>query len=233
MKVSGISYMQPLCADYKKSKINSASTCNNAGTDSFQPAFKGFERTLQQAVKNVLENDIEVEKTFSNLFKEIICGENITKTSEYYGIEDVYNKNGFRSLLYELWKSNPQPNLKKYLQNDVIDLAKKGDKPVFQLVHLYKFGFSKNAPNDVKLVFMNPKNETSIEYSLNKKGELHVWQTDDTKSVITTYHLTSGNKKCTVEQHYNCNPETTYYNKDGSKAFFKNLLWGGVAIVPK
>ena len=233
MKVSGVSYAQPLYAGYGNCSVSSAAKPNNVKKDSFQPAFKGFERTLKQAVKNVLENDTEVEKTFSNLFNEIKDGECITKTPEYYEIADVYNKHGFRGLLYELWKSNPQPNLKKYLQNDVIDLAKKGNKSVFQVIHLYKFGFSKNAPNDVKLVFMNPKNDVSIEYSLNKKGELHVWQTDDNQSAITTYHLTTGNKKCTVEHSYNCNPETTYYNKDGSKAFWKNIFWGGVAIAPK
>lgn len=232
MKVSGVSYAQPLHKGYSGNYVSNAKF-NEVKNDSFQPAFKGFERTLQQAVKNILENDVEVEKTFSNLFKEATNTEGFTKTSEYYGIADEYYKHGFRGLLYELWKSTPQPALKKYLQNDVVDLVKKDNKPIFQLVHFYKFGFSKNSPNDVKLVFMNPKNETSIEYSLNKKGELHVWQTDKNKSVITTYHLTTGSKKCTVEHNYDCSPETTYYNKDGSKAFFKNFLWGGVAISPK
>ena len=80
---------------------------------------------------------------------------------------------------------------------------------------------------------MNPKNDHSIQCGLNKKGELEVWQNNDNEVVITTYHLTTGNKKCVVEHPKGGNPETTYYNADGTKSFFKNLLWGGVAIVPK
>ena len=230
MEVSKVSCIKPFSIK-NTNKLNNTK-CSNVNNNSFQPCFTGYERILQNSVKNVLNNDIEVEKTFCNLFVEL-ADDNIIKQSAYYDVARMYTKKGFRSLLYEFWKSNPVDCLKKYLKNETINIAEKDGKPIFQLVHLYKFGFSKDSPNDVKFVFLNPKNGSSIQYGLNKKGELEVWQNDSVKTAITTYHMISGNKKCVVEQALGGNPETTYYNKDGSKAFFKNLFWGGVAIIPK
>ena len=232
MEISKIGYNQPLYTArvgnaYKKRN------CFVSHNDSFQCSFKGYDKALSHAVRNILNNDVEVEKTFINLFSELSKSDDIVKTPEYCGIADVYNARGFRGLLYELWKANPIDSLKKYLIDGTVDLATKDNKPVFQLIHFDKFGYSKNSPNNVTLIFTDPKDKYSIQYGLNKKGELDVWQSGDDQTVITWYHLATGNRKCEVVQPKDGYSETTYYNKDGSKDFIKNFFRGGVAIVPR
>lgn len=201
--------------------------------DSFCPSFKGYEKELQKAVRTILKNDNLAEETFTCLIKEVTTSPDMIKSSEYYEIKDLYDRRGFRGLLYELWKSKPIESLKKFLNNDTVVLASDNKKPLFEIIHFEGLGFSKNAPNDVKVAFLNPKNKTSIQYGLNKKGELEIWQTGEGQTVITEFHLTSGNRKKVVEQWINCPPETTYYNADGSKSFWKNLFRGGPAIAPQ
>jgi hypothetical protein len=231
MEVSKISYSRPI---YTAKTVNSNSKVTTSlNNDSFQLSFKGYDKVLRQATKSFLLKDNQVESTFANLFREVLSSDNINKTQGFYDVEDVYYSHGFRGLLYELWKANPIEKLSKYLKHGTINLATQDDKPIFQLVHFDKFGFSKHSPNDVKLVFTDPKEKYSIQYGLNEKGELDIWQTNDDQTVITRYHISTGNRKCEVFQPKDGNPETTYYNKDGSKAFFKNLFRGGVAIVPK
>ena len=45
---------------------------------------------------------------------------------------DVYSKRGFRGLLYELWKSEPQQKLKKILNNGTTDLIKYNNSKVME-----------------------------------------------------------------------------------------------------
>lgn len=232
MEVSKITFSQPIYS----AKVGNTHKNSNyvvSDFDRFQVSFKGYDKVLNQAVRNFLNTDVEVEKTFINLFGELAKSPDIEKTSKYFGIADAYAKYGFRGLLYEFWKSNPVDCLKKYLVNGTIDLAKKDNKPIFQLIHFDKFGYSKNSPNDVKLVFSDPQEKLFIQYGLNKKGELDIWQTNEEQTVITSYHLATGNKKCEVIQPKDGYAETTYYNKDGSKSFWKNFFRGGVAIVPR
>lgn len=232
MEISRVSSLQPVnmvMYSGSNNKVNS----KNVNNDSFNLSFKGYEKILQQSVNSILKNDIEAERTFTNLMSTLSAKTEIVKTPAFNDMSAAYSRNGFRGLLYELWKSETQPHLKKFLNNETTDLVKDKDGALFQVVHLDTFGFGNNAPNEVKLVFSNPKNKTSIQYGLNKKSELEVWQTGKEQTVYTKFHLETGNRKCVVEQSKYGNPETTYYNKDGSKAFFKNLFRGGVAIVPQ
>ena len=232
MEVSKITYSQPLYVNKLSGRQNNVSQQKNITFGGLQPSVKNYDNAIKQAVKFVYKNDSEAEKNFRELITSFGDVLKFEKTLKSYDVFSIYSQRGFRGLLYEFWKSEPIQPVKNFLNGDVTDLVKQDGKPVFQIVHFKGLLESKKSPNNVKFVFINPKNDTSVQFGLNSKGELDVCQTDTDKTVITKFHLVSGNRKCVVEQQKDSNPETTYYNMDGSKSFFKNLFRGGVAIIP-
>lgn len=123
--------------------------------------------------------------------------------------------------------------------------------PVIKLGNLGKHGFfnslfeKETAPNDIRLLFSNCnaidanpitlKNDrdfiskmNSVELYLDKKGDLTVEQQHGETNVITHFHSLTGHKKLVIESYGDGKPESTYYNKDGTKAFWKNFFYGGV-----
>ena len=204
--------------------------------DEFQPSFKGYNDILEVASMNLFKNDAEVEKAFKDLIHEIISKRNIHKNPSFDVIFDEYNKKGLRGLLYGLWRTNPEETFSQFYKekdyNCVHFITDKG-QPLFELEHFGKFDYSKNNPNDVRLIFRNQSGSKSIEFGLNKKGELVTDQNYLSNNIITRYHLSTGERKVVVEQLYNGNIETTYYKKDGTKSFWQNLFRGGITIIPQ
>ena len=233
MKVNAISF----------SAINNISETKNnkristISKDKIQ--FTGFEKTISDASRKTFKNDSEVEETFKQIFNAILKDSNIIKEASFNIIIDTYKQEGFRGLMNELWKAYTSDNFIPLINSSeghILNLAQKDDKPVVELINYGRHGFwnaindTEYATRDVRLSFSYGKN--SIEFYLDKKGDCSLLQNYEKTSIYSGYYKSTGNKKFQTEHYSECRPETTYYNKDGSKAFFKNWFYGGPAIEP-
>ena len=193
-------------------------------------SFCGYGTVIKKVATTIYKTDSEVENAFIKLFNTIKEDNTIYKTPHFDSLDEIYQKGGFRGMLNEIWKTNPQDTAKKLLkasEDKNIILATKNDEPILELVNWGKFGFSKNNPNETKIAFWDGKQDNMVEFCLNKKGECTLSQTYG-DSVLYTEYYSTGNRKVQTHQFGSCMPERTFYNKDGSKAFWKNFFRGGV-----
>lgn len=230
MEIAKISLSQPLYAQNNK-KILCKTNLTPQQADSFQLSFKGYENVIKNSVENEFKNEINAEAAFAEIMNSIMESD-YTQSEGFNTLKNTYYKQGFRGLLFELWKSEQKDELRGIANCEGLSLVedKKG-KPVLSIYNLGKFDFSYTSPNNVKIVIADPNSKNIIDFGLNRKCELEVNQSNGNQTRYTKFHLTTGNRKCVVEQSVGGNPETTFYNKDGSKSFWANLFRGGVAII--
>ena len=80
------------------------------------------------------------------------------------------------------------------------------------------------SPEDMRIGFLSDKEKGGIEFYTDKKGDLFVEQTYDRNFLNRGFYSDTGSKKIEIESYAGGKPNRTYYNKDGSKPFFKNLF---------
>lgn len=206
----------------------------------FQGKTSAYNEILGEVVNRSFLNDIDIEKTFSKLLNTISTNDNITKLKEFYFIEKLEKEKGFRGMMRELNSADPKSEARKFLnimsKNNT--LAKQDDKPVLQVLDWGPRGFvnymtdNPNSPRKVELMFMIPENKPlSASVNLNSKGEYCLNQSRDCLNVYTCFYSSTGNRRFTILQSIGGEPDKTYFNKDGSMAFFKNWFFGGTPTV--
>ncbi|MBR1425414.1 hypothetical protein IJ579_07630 [bacterium] len=207
--------------------------------DSFSPSFKGYEQTLIRSVRKEFKKDFEVEECFKNLLRELIEKENILRIQEFNEILKIYKDSGFKGLLEKFWKSR-QPDYVEKILNKIdygneMKLVTFNEAPLFEMVNFGKQGFRESSPNDIRFIFRTCDQNIAMEFGLGRNGQLKISQSDlgCGRFEFSEFHVSSGNKKVKTVQYAGGNPETTYYNKDGSKSFLRNLLSGGTIIIPQ
>lgn len=221
-----------------------------------------YDTALKNMTKAKLFRESTVESYFKILMNNISEDGRIIQTPMFQALKNIYQKKGLRSMLLELWNPYPSAEIndivgrfgedftmtlgvkrtKNVLSIFGEDVRYSAEEPVIELLNWGKHGFwnnilnRKEAPNDIRLLFSNgaktaPKRK-AVELCVNKKGDLMVSQQNNEYEVITTYYPLTGHRKSTVETYGECSPYRVYYNKDGTKAFWKNILSGGVQIEP-
>ena len=229
MKIQSVLFMSE-SNNHKSQSINNSkfvSLVQKPDSYTFTGAFKSFSH----------ENSFE--KPFDELLQIIINSNKYTKSEHFNDFLEVYNKKGLYGTLRTLWQATPIEKIAKTVSKhpqETLILAKTNNQSVLEIFNWGKHGFfnsifeTKSAPNDVRLLFS--KNKTTLEFSLDKKGDLTVSRNVGDNFYTTTYYKETGTKKSETVQYGSFKPETTYYNKDGSKAFWKNFIYGGTPTEP-
>lgn len=231
MDIAKISLSQPL--QVKNSTKLNKTNLKPQQADSFQLSFKGDKNVFKDSALTELFCEADAEAKFKEMMDYVINSD-CKKSEEFDKMKNFYLKNGFRGLLQNLWNQNQNGSLDNLIDYESLTLAQASEnKPLIQIYYLGKFDISKDSPNEVQIVFSDPEDKNSIFFGLNRNCELEVTQKSEYASKYTKFHLPTGNRKCTVERPTGGNIETTYYNKDGQRSFWKNFLFGGVTIVPQ
>ena len=203
-------------------------------------SFTGYASSLEAMAKAKLNRESHVENYFSKIADAIWADKSIAKSPILFEMHDMYKKRGLRGILLEFWKAYPSKEFKdivaKSEENQVLKLAVKDNESIVKLVNWGRHGFwngifnNQEAPRDIRVVFANKKN--SVELYVDKKGDLAVEQLHDKYHIFTCFHALTGHKKMTAEYYSEGKPYYTYYNKDGSKSFWKNFFNGGTPVEP-
>lgn len=232
MKIQAIStaIFRPAATNTKQNQYIS----NNNSKDKL--TFTGFDNVLKKAVNTNYEKESLIYPEFEKIIKAVLEDSNIVKEKYFYDLSTLYKEKGLYGVLKSLWEANPQSKIAQSVnlitQGNLI-LAKRDKLPVVELFKFGKHGFfssitsPKTASNDVRLSFMNK--DDLIEYTLNNNGEMVVHRKMGDRTVTTSYHIVTGHRKEEII-HNGVNPEITYYNKDGSKPFWKNFIFGGTRV---
>lgn len=242
-------FVQPISFSISASNINTNSqkSINKPEfkyvqkADSFQPSFgSGYKLILESIASVNYSKDKKVEEAFGILFHELINEPQILEKAGFIEIVDVYKKGGFRGLMQELWVANPEAKIKKIVEKAEFEpqtLVLKDEIPILEIMSFGRQGFwntlfnRKNAPRDTRLLFSTPDKRFLMEFGMDKHGECAICQKRPGETVFTTFHNSTGNRKSITRQpHGTGNPETFYYNPDGSDNEFKNHIQGGSII---
>ena len=213
--------------------------------DSYHPSFGNYARVLTEAANGSYKTERQVGEAFDKIYKalkkegrfSIMPGTGVDFSREFSYIDEIYNKSGYRGVRRELWKAFPDykiSNLMRKANDDPVTLAKrKSDgKPLITLINYGKHGFwnsifnNKSATNNYELHFEHPDINKFISFGLDKDGGLKISQCKSTEIVHTRYHASTGYKKSETRQGYG-QPDTTYFNKDGSVDETKTFFVGG------
>ena len=198
------------------------------------PSFKAYSDVLHKAFSTPLKNDYEAENLFISLFKALCEEKGIQTNNSFHVLKEIFEKSGFRGLLNELWKANPQESVAdiiKSTRDDCENLVTQNGEPILTLYNFGKFGFfqRKTSPNNVKLLFSDKDQSEMVEFGLSKKGNLLTCQSNGVHSIDNEFYAQTGTKKEEVINSSG-NVERKHYNKDGSEPFLKNFILDGTAV---
>ena len=212
MKVSAISFYAFGPKDNKK----------------YNPNFNGYYDVLATGMSMPMTKFKDAEEIFGKLIKEIEADKNIIKTNYFKPIVEVYENMGLPNLFKMLIKSYNSDEMVQrivnYVRNwNILSLAKHEDS-IFDVV-----SYSGKA-KDIRLGFGAGKEKGGIEFFTDKKGDFFVEQSHNHDFFSTGFYSNTGTVKVEVKSSYGGLPERTYYNKDGSKPFLKNWLFGGTPV---
>lgn len=193
---------------------------------------ESFTSMMKKYSNHQFANVSEMQEGFANLFNAVEHDKKIKKAPAFSAVNTLFQKGGFLGLLYELWKPNPGEKVKRLVEstkdNSGLVLASKDDKPVLSLINHGPYGFfnyineNYDAKRHMTLSFNNPESANSkVEFFMDKSGQLTF--VNETRAV--RYYKTTGTPK--TETIKGDRVEIIHYNEDGSKAFFKNLFFGG------
>ena len=245
MYIYPVSLVSQVCGT-KISKVDQNSQRMNKASemaDSFQKtiSFGNFQTMVTEIADKKIKNLNGLEHSFNSLMKEIISDAKIEKTPYFSYLEAGFKESGFSGLLRNLRmpKSTPKINtlVEKSSENELV-LAKLDGEPVLSLFNFGRYGFweSESSTRDMRLIFSNAEKildkEARVEFTMNKKGQYSVFQRTGQNFIDTVYYPTTGNIRRETYCYAGGKPDTTYYNEDGSKAFFENWFYGGTPTEP-
>lgn len=194
----------------------------------YQQNFNGYHDVIGKAMRTPVKDTKNAQEVFTDLINEIHNDKSINKTNFFKTVYDLFKQNGLIGLFSELKKA---PNKDSYTEcmleyarkNNVLPLAK-DENEIFDIV-----SYSGSA-DDIHLGFLAGKEKGGIEFYTDKKGDLFVEQTHDRNFLNTGFYSDTGTKKVEVTSYAGGKPDKTFYNKDGSKPFFKNWFLGGTPV---
>ena len=195
-----------------------------------QPAFTGYYDVLRNGARTSIKTLQEAEYLFGNLIIEIDKDAMITKTTFFDIIKKIFHKRGLNGLFEILSKSTDS----NWTVENLVKTAKKEN-----VVHIAKqrgdvldvTSYS-SEPYDIRLGFSAGLKKGHIDFYTDKHGNLFVDRTYGDDFVSTGLYSDTGTKKVETISYGGGKPDTTYYNKDGTKPFFKNWLFGGTSVEP-
>lgn len=194
------------------------------------PTFNGYYEVMREGAKTSVKNLEHAQRLFGDLMTEIDQDVQMTKTPFFNVIKTIFDKKGLKGLFGILTKPADQ-----YAHTEGLLLKVKEDNVVPIVVnrgHVLDITSFSDKPHDIHLGFSAGIRKGFIEFSSDKKGNIFVERGYGDNYNYTGFYADTGTKKVEVESYAGGLLERTYYNKDGSKPFFKNWFLGGVAVEP-
>ena len=192
--------------------------------------FTGYTEALKFEAKSPVKTLKNAEGLFGELINEISMDAQITKTPFFATIKNIFEERGLKGLFGILGKSTDsnisvENLIKKVREENAVSVAKEKGS----ILDIVSYG---SKPHDVHVGFSAGLRKNYIEFYTNKKGDIFVEQTSGNDYINTGFYSDTGTKKLEIESYAGGKPDKTYYNKDGSKPFFKNWLFGGTPVEP-
>ena len=194
-------------------------------------SFNGYSEVLHDSLQISIKNESEAENIFRTLWNELLKENNLLKNNSFNILKEIFDKNGFRGLLHELWKANPKEEVAKLLKDteeNCENLVTQNGEPLMTLYNFGKYGFwgRKTSPNDIRLVFYADNQHEMIDFHLSKKGNLKTSQSNGKNLEDNEFYMTTG----TLKEKYVSSAsgqQRTHYNEDGSMPIIKNIVLDG------
>ena len=211
----------------------SYNSANNSDSVSFKSMYS--ESLTALASKNY-NNFSEAEMVFGKMLETIMNDLSINKSPFFDNIYSLYKQIGLKDLFNLLTSPRSikpiESIIKRSEELDSVVLAKSSEEPIFQLYNLGRKGFFQNEknPRDIRLCFVKEKKSSPhsyLEYRTDKKNDLFLDQTYGKSYISTGFYSSNGAKKVETDIYDGGKPDTTFYNPDGTKPFFKNWFFGG------
>lgn len=244
MYIYPISQFSQVYSNRISNSVNNSQKQNtHFASDSFNKslAFGNFPAIVTSIANKRFRNLNQLEHSFNNLMSDILLDTNIEKSPYFSYFAAGFKESGFSGLLGNLRmpKSTPKINalVEKSAEKELI-LAKLDGEPVLTLYNWGRHGFwqTDSSTRDMRILFSNaeriPDKEAIVEYTMNKKGQYCVSQRLGPEYFDTVYYPSTGNIRQETYYYSGGKSDTTYYNEDGSKAFFENWIYGGTRAEP-
>ena len=197
----------------------------NISDRSAKPNFCGYYDAIKVAARTPVKDVKVAEDLFQKLITEIDSDKQIVKNQYFQPLKKLYEMVGLKGLFFALKGVSENDSL----IGSMIKMVKNGDFVSAAKNHssvLEVFSFSGKL-KDIRIGFLAGSRKGHLEFYLDKKGDLFVDRSYDKELFSSGFYSDTGTKKIEIESYSGGKPDTTYYNKDGSKSFFKNWLWGG------
>lgn len=211
-------------------KVYAFNSFNLRPYNNYTPNFQGYSEVLREGARTSVKSLKQAENLFGDLIGEINQDVMITKSPFFGAIKDIFTGRGLKGLFAVLGSSTDSSIMVDELiqsvrKENLVSIAKQRSS-IFDVTCYGK------KPYDVHLGFGAGLKKSYIEFYTNKKGDIFVDRTYGNNFVSTGFYPDSGTKKVEIEAYGNSSAERTFYNKDGSKPFFKNWFLGGTAVEP-
>ena len=212
MKVAALNYFNPAGNNCSKNK----------------PHFDGSYEVIVSKLKSPVTNYKQAQDVFGKLICEMGQDNTIRKTNFFDTIQTLFDEKGLKGLFSSLKNIGKKDNtytgcMMHYVrENGILNLAK-DEKGSLSLVNL------SGNPQDIRFGFSAGPTVGGFEFYTDRQGDLFVEQIRPGNILSTGFYSDTGTKKIVLKTN-GFETERTYYNKDGSKPFFKNLFLGGVTV---
>ena len=208
-----------------KMKVNSINSSISAGYKVTNNSFTGYYDVLREGAQKPIADLKQAQYLFEDLIMEIELDNSIKKNQFFYTVKNLCANIRLRELFNKFIKSEQDNSLVRNLldilkNKNIVSIA--NDKfSVFDIISL------SGTPKDIHLGFGAGKRKGYIEFYTDKKGDVFVDRSYGKDFFTRGFYSDAGTKKVDISSYAGGSPEKTYYNKDGSKPFFKNLFLGG------
>jgi len=211
-------------------KVYALNSFNSRPNNNYAPNFNGYNEVLREGARTTVKSLKEAETLFGDLLTEINQDVMITKYPFFDAIKNIFDGRGLKGLFGILGNSSDSNIMVEKLiqtarKEEVVSVAKQRSS-IFDLICYGK------KPKDFHLGFCSGTKKSYIEFYSDKKGDIFVERTYGKDYVNTGFYSDTGTKKVEIVSYGDTAPDKTFYNKDGTKPFFKNWFLGGPAIEP-
>jgi len=199
-------------------------------------SFTGYQETLAKYAGKSFEDSVKLKAGFMDIFNSLTKENDLWEAAAFQYIKGAYLNNGLTGFLKKLMYAPTGNKLSDFVPKEVGSwaLLKKNGNPLFSiynggaLTYMDILRNPRKIPGYMAVRYSSPDGKDIMEFHMNKKSGIELRSIRDNIDVWAEYYPEGKLKQETVFYDIYA-PETTYYNKDGSKAFWKNFLYGGVA----
>lgn len=202
----------------------------NTGLEATSPSFGNYKEVFAKAMTQSVRSHDELCTLFSRLFK--VAQDNAAFTSAcckfFAGIIANASVYTLFTSLHNYENSSAPEKCKEYIKNasehsEILARDKSGKELVTYDTTDMKYTSTNYTAQKPAIRFKSLLDRSFIEFTMDKHGDLVLDRfTEDGGKIEHFYYKGGLKKEGTYEQYKSA--DNIYYNKDGSKAFWRNLF---------